>query len=500
MAENETTPEETTDGGTATAESEPIKLKQSVDITDIGPCKKHIKVTVDRGDIDERLGEKYKELLTKGTSFVSGFRPGKAPRKIVERFYKADVEHQVRGEVLMASLEQIADEQDIAPLTPPDLDPTKITIPEDGPLIYEFDVEVRPQFELPNYKGLKLKRPVQTFTDADVDAEIRRLLEPYGQVVPKEGKPATAAIGDIITTDIRTTIQGQLLNEVKEARIRVEPQLVLKDGLAKDFGKQIKGAKAGDTRSVEIVLSDAVANPTLRGQTVQAAFVINDIKTVRLPEINQDILDEFGAHSEEQLREMVRVVLERRLEYQQRQAMRQQVIALVADSALAELPQDLLMRQARRAMQRKAIELQSAGLNETEINSRLRMMQQDIVRSTTSSLKEHFVLQKIVEVEKIEVDDDDVDAEIERIAARSDESPRKVRARLEREDMLESLATELLESKALDLILDNAEFEDVPLTAAHDEPPAPTVEAQAVPGELQDPTDVPEPVKESDEE
>jgi trigger factor len=482
---------EAADGATATAEKEPVKLKQTVDVSDVGPCKKHIKVTVDRGDIDERLGEKYKELLTKGTSFVAGFRPGKAPRKIVERFYKSDVQHQVRGEVLMASLEQIAEEQDIAPLTPPDLDPSKINIPDEGPLIYEFDVEVRPQFTLPNYNGLKLKRPVQTFTDDDVAAEIRRLLEPYGQVVPKEGKPAKVDVGDIITTDIKTLFQGQLLNEVKEARIRVDPQLVLKDGLAADFGKTMKGAKAGESRSLEIVLSDAVSNPALRGKTVQATFVINDIKTVRLPEIDQTLLDEFGARSEEQLREMVRVVLDRRLEFQQRQSARQQVIALVADSALAELPQDLLMRQARRAMQRKAIELQSAGMTETEVNNRLRMMQQDIVRSTTLALKEHFVLQKIAEDEKLEVDDDDVDAEIERIAARSDESPRKVRARLEREDMLESLATELLESKALDLILDNAEFEEVPLTPTAHETTT-TVEAQAVPGELQDPTAVPE--------
>jgi trigger factor len=500
--EPENTSEETTestDAATATAEKEPVKLKQAVDVTDIGPCKKHIKVTVDRGDIDVRLGEKYKELLTKGNSFVAGFRPGKAPRKIVERFYKADVEHQVRGEVLMASLEQIAEEQDIAPLTPPDLDPTKINIPEEGPLVYEFEVEVRPQFALPNYKGLKLKRPTQTFSDDDVQNEIRRLLEPYGQVVPKEGKPAKVEIGDIITTDITTILQGQALNEVKEARIRVDPQLVLKDGLASDFGKKMKGAKAGESRNVDITLSDAVANPALRGKSVQATFVIHDIKTVRLPEINQELLDEFGARNEEHLREMVRAVLERRLEYQQRQSARQQVIALVADSALAELPQDLLMRQARRAMQRKAVEFQSAGMDENEINNRLRMMQQDIVRSTTASLKEHFVLQKIAEDEKLEVDNDDIDAEIERIASRSDESPRKVRARLEREDMLDALATELLESKALDLILDNAEFEEVPLAPSTDEPTT-TVEAQAVPGEMQDPTAVPDEPEKSEEE
>jgi trigger factor len=503
MAETEDTPTPDDEAeSTATAEAEggngeageqqPIKLHQTVEVNDVGPCKKHVKVTVDRTDIDARLDEKYSELVTGHRSYVQGFRPGKAPRKLVERFYREEIENQVRGEVLMASLEQLADEQDIAPLAPPDLDPGKIVIPKEGPLVYEFEVEVRPQFELPNYKGLKLKRPVQQFTDDDVQKEKRRLLEPYGQVVPKEGEPPKVEVGDIITCDIVTRLGDQTLNEVKEVRIRVDPRLALKDGVAENFGKAMAGAEPGDTKTVDIKLSDAVANPALKGQTIQATFTIHDVKTVRLPEITPELLDQFNVSTEEQLDELLRVVLQRRLEYLQRQSARQQVINLVAEKALAQLPQDLLIRQARRALQRKAVEMQSAGLSDEEINGRLRMMQQDVVQSTSAALKEHFVLQKIAEDEKIEVNDDDIDAEIDRIAARTDESPRKVRARLEREDMLEALAAELLESKALDLILDSAEYEDVPLTPSEDEAPVATTEAQAVPGEVKDPTAVAE--------
>src|SRR5262245_7929553 len=143
---------------------EPKKLHQVVEMRDVGPCKKHIKVTVERGDIDGLLNKKYSELVVDAQ--VSGFRPGKAPRKIIERRFKKDVNTQVRCEILMQSLEQLADEQDVAPLTAPNIDPTKIEIHDDGPLIYEFEVEVRPQFDLPNYKGLKIKRPIRTFSDA----------------------------------------------------------------------------------------------------------------------------------------------------------------------------------------------------------------------------------------------------------------------------------------------------------------------------------------------
>src|SRR5262249_4403514 len=125
--------------------------------------------------------------------------------------------------------------------------------------------------------------------------------------------------------------------------------------------------------------------------------------------------------------------------------------------------------------------------SEEEIRSRQRMLEQDILATTALSLKEHFVLQKIAETEKIDVDEDDIDDEIERIAEQNDESPRRVRARLEKEDLLEALAAEIIERKALDLIRDSAEYEDTPLDQEGGAPVA-TVEAQTVPGEMKDPT------------
>ena len=479
------------DATTATAE-ETGKLRQEVVITDAGPCKKHIKVTVNREDIDTRADEKISDLIVKDHAQVSGFRPGKAPRKIVERRFHKDVMEQVRAEVLMASLEQIADDYDVAPLAPPDINPDKIVIPESGPLIYEFDVEVRPQFDLPNYKGLKLRRPVIKFTDADVDREMRRLLEPHGQLVPKPS-PATVEVGDFITADLTSRIGAQIVNQAKEVQVRVDPRLALKDGVADDFGAKMKGAKAGDSRVVDIVLSDAVAAPNLRGTKVSATFDIKEVKTLRLPELDEALLERFGVKTPEALHELVRVALDRRLEFDQRQSARKHVLDMINEASTWELPQDLLRRQARRAFAQRVLEMRNAGMSEQEITARQRLLQQDVLKSTAAALKEQFVLHKIAEVEKLEVGDEDVDDEINRIADRTDESPRRVRARLEREDMLEALAIELLERKALDLVLENAEYEDVVIATAQQEAPTATVEAQAVEGELQEPTAPPPP-------
>jgi len=267
--------------------------------------------------------------------------------------------------------------------------------------------------------------------------------------------------------------------------------------VAEDFGKKMVGAKAGDVRTVDVRLLDSVADAGLRGQQVKVQFDIKDVKALRLPELTEEFLQQFGVRSEEQLNEHVRVVLERRLEYQQRQSARQQVLGKIVAAGSWDLPQDLLQRQAKRAFNRRIMEMQSSGMSDDEIRGRLRLLERDVLQSTAAALKEHFVLQKVAEVEKLDIDEADIDDEIERMAALNDESPRRVRARLEKEDLMEALAIEIVERKALDLILENAEYEDVPLEK---EEPVSTVEEQTVPGTMQDPTAAPAEEKASGEE
>ncbi len=473
---------ETPDAAEAGAPEAAAKLTQKVEIKDVGPCKKHVKVTVDRAAIDARFDEKFTELVFSDQPSVRGFRPGKAPRKMIEQRYFKSVAEEVKTQVLMASLEQLAEEQSISPLAPPELDPHAIVIPKEGDFVYEFNIEVRPEFDLPDYKGLKLRRPTHTPTAEDKETEKRRLLEPRGQLVPKEGETAAVALNDMLTCDVVIKSGDKELNKLSEVRVKVEKQLALADGVAVDFGKVMAGAKVGDTRTVDITLSQEVPTEALRGAKVQAAFTVNDVKEVRLPELTEEVLGGFGLATPEQFDELVTSLLERRLEYTQRQAARQQVLETIAASNNWELPQDMLKRQVRKTLARKVMEMRSSGMSDDQIRGRQRLLEQDALRSTASALKEHFVLQKVAEIEKIEIEDADIDAEVDRIADQSGESPRKVKARLEKEDLIEALATDLLERKALDLILASATYEDYALGAGEQGDEVATVSAQIVPG------------------
>jgi trigger factor len=482
------TPAPGADAGAATATATavapdpdaPVRLDQAVEISDVGPCKKHVKVTVQRAQIDERLDEKYTELVRSDQPQVRGFRPGKAPRKLIVKQYRESVSQDVKTQVLMASLEQLADEQRISPLSPPDLNPNAITLPDDGPFVYEFEIEVRPEFDLPDYKGLKLRRPVHTFTDAEVAAEQARLLEPYGQLAPKD--PPVVALNDFVTADVAISFRGKELNKLSEQRVKVEKQLALSDGVAADFGARMAGAKPGDTREVEIELGQELGAEALRGQKVQAAFHVKDVKTVRPPELSRELLeDAFGVSTPDAFAEFVRTVLDRRLEYAQRQSARKQVLERIAAASTWELPQDMLRKQVRQTLARKVMEMKNAGMGEEQIKGRRRLLEQDALKSTAAALKEHFVLQKVAEVEKVEVEDDDIDREVERIADQSGESFRKVKARLEKEELMEALATDLLERKALDLILAGATYEDYEWTPDDQGGEVATLAADAAP-------------------
>jgi trigger factor len=349
-------------------------------------------------------------------------------------------------------------------------------------MVYEFEVEVRPEFPLPVYRGLRLRRPVKTYTDADVSEAERRLLAPNGQIVPKEG--GAVDVGDVVVADVTVRDGDRVLGTLKETSFRVEKQLLFRDGMARKFAEQMKGARAGETRLVDVELSSQAAQSA--GKVVQATFEVKDVKALRLPEKTPEFLEAFGVHSAEQFRELLRVMLERNLEHQQRRAARAQVAQQIAASSKWELPEDLLLRQARSALARRVMEMKSDGISEEEIAKQRRLLEQNILQSTSVALKEHFVLQKIAEVEKIKIDEGDIDDEIERIAEQSDESPRRVRARLEKEGMMDALAAEMIERKALDLILDAAEYEEVPLDPEATAPVA-EVDAQAVPGAMRDP-------------
>ena len=440
----------------AVAEENAKKMELSVSIEDTGPCKKHVRVSVPRASIDETTEDLVEEYS--GTAEVPGFRTGNVPVSLVAKRFKSEIAEQVKQRVLMASLEQLGEESDLDPINEPNLDLDSIVIPEEGDFEYEFDVEVRPEFDMPEYLGLKIDRPNRETTDEEVDAYLAQFLEQYGKQVPVD-EPAQE--GDFISADIVIEHDGKTLTKIDDVSIRVRPKLRFQDAELDGFSDLISGASEGEKRDAEVTVSMEADTIGMRGEKVKATFHILDVKRLETPDLDAEFLERLNVESEEDLRKQIHGMLERQVKYEQRQATRRQVLEKITESADWDLPEDLVSKQVDNALKRETLEMQQAGFTSREILARENELRQRSLSMTRQNLKEHFVLDKIAEKENIEVTDQDLEVEIYSMAIQRGENPRRVRAKMVKNGSIENLQAQIRERKAVDVIFDNAEFTDV---------------------------------------
>ncbi len=440
------------------AEAETPKLNLSIKIDTPSACERHITVTVPREDIERYYDKAYTDMMP--TAAIPGFRAGRAPRRLVESRFRKDVVEQVKGSLLLDSMTQITEGGEFSAISEPNFDPKSITVPDDGPMTFEFDIEVRPEFDLPKWEGLKVERPVREFAAADIDKRLERILARHGRLVPFDGAAET---GDYISCNLTFKNGAVELSNAKEEVIRLRPVLSFRDGKIEDFDKALKGVKAGETREATAKISGDAPNQSLRNQEITAAFEVLEVKKLELPKLDDTLLEALGGFNNEgELRDAIKEDLARQLEYHQQQEARRQITGLLTASADWDLPPDLLRRQARRELERAVLELRRNGFTDQEIRAYENDLRQNSLTSTAKALKEHFILERIAEDQNIEAEADDYEDEVRMIATQSGESPRRVRARLEKGGLMDALRNQIIERKVIELVLSKATFNDVP--------------------------------------
>ena len=432
--------------------TEEQKLNLSVDVKETSACERHVTVTVPRDDIERYFAKQFDDLVPKAE--VPGFRIGKAPRKLVEKKFRKQLSNQVKGSIIMDSLSQVSETQDFSAISEPDLDFEQVEIPEEGDLTYEFNIEVRPEFDTPNWKGLKLERPEREFTDSDIDDHLVNLSHQFSDLAPVD---EAVKADDFVVCNITSSSDGEELNTVEEQVIQVRPTLSLADGTIEGFDKLMIGASADDKKTTSVEISEHSDNEELRGKKVDLEFEILDVKRIESKD-PEDIAKQLNIESVDKLKELVRSSMEERLQYAQRETIREQISQILTESANWELPPDLLRRQSKRELDRSVMEMRSSGFSEQEIIARENTLRKNILEKTETLLKEHFILERIAEDEEVEDAPEDYDLEVARIAMQQNDSPRRVRARLERTGQMDSLRNMIIERKVIEKITESATF------------------------------------------
>ncbi len=441
---------------TSAADAAPERMDLKVEIKNVGPCRKHVSVTVPEADVNSVREECLSELSNRAQ--VPGFRVGHVPRSLLVKKFKDEIAGQIKQKVLLASLEQMSEENRIDPINEPKIDVESLEIPDSGDFHYEFEVEVRPEFELPDYSSFTIRRPSGEVSDEEFQAYREQFLAGYSK---RETVSEPCAPGDFVICDLKFTHDGKVLRETDLVSIHVLPTLNFQDAGLEGFDKLMVGVQAGETRQASIRISMQSPVIEMRGEEVQTEFAVKEIQRQILPVLDKEFLAKLNVESVEQIDEELRSSLERQIEFQQRQATRQQVLEKIAESSNWDLPESLVRQQTENALRRELLEMSQAGFTRDQILSRENEIRRSAIDNTRQALKEHFVLDRLATEQKIECDPADIDRELLLMSFQSGEPVRKIRARLTKSGMIENMEAQLRERKAVDFILSKAKFEDV---------------------------------------
>ncbi len=220
------------------------------------------------------------------TAEVKGFRVGHVPKELLAKRFRKEMTNQVKQKVLLDSLEQLEADKMLDPINQPDIDIESLDIPDDGDFSYSFEVEVRPEFDIPEYTGLTIEKPVKDITDEDIDRYQTRFLSQFGDYEKHEGPSQE---GDFLKLDGEFFFNDRPIRRMTGQRVQLKPVLRFQDAELANFGELMTGVAVGDSREVDLVVSQEAETIEMRGETVHAKLTVREIERHIPPELIEDL-------------------------------------------------------------------------------------------------------------------------------------------------------------------------------------------------------------------
>jgi trigger factor len=428
-----------------------------VTVQDVGPCKKKVTVEIPESKVKESLGKKYEEL--RKDAVLPGFRKGRAPLRLLEKRYGTDVTKQAKLELIIDASQEAMKEHKIESLADPDIDHEKVEVPASGPMKFEFEVTVRPTFELPELEGLELEKPVIEVTDAKVDQEVEALCKRAGLWTPKDG---AVAADDQVIADVAVNVEGAAEHE-KHDNIEI---YVRKTGFVggvpvEDLDKLLIKAKVGDEKKTTVEVPATFFNEQYRGKKVNVQITIREVKELKPAELTDEFLNRFGLESVESLKDSIRKNLEGHCEQEARAAMTDQIYHYLDEKINLELPAEVVAGQSANIMQRQYANLITRGVPKEEVEQQMEQLRASSEEQAVDQLKQYFIMEKAAEKYEINVTDEEINGYIAQVAAQRGRRPEKMRDEMMRDGSLAHFTMQYKEQKFVDKIIEKAKITEV---------------------------------------
>jgi trigger factor len=427
--------------------------------------KVKLSVEVDEMEFDEAIGEAFRRIAKEVR--IPGFRPGKAPRRILESRLGPDVGRQeALREALPEYYARAVGEHEVDVIAAPEID---ITAGQDtGPVVFDAVVEVRPKIQVAGYGSLRVEIPSPDVTDDELEAQVDRLRRQFGELQDVE-RPA--AEGDHVTIDVAGSVAGEPLEGLSVDDYLYE---VGSGAVVPELDEHLVGANVGDT-----VVFDAAHPDPEQTDPITFSVVVKGVKEQVLPEATDDWASEASEFDTlEELRADLRERVSNVKRVQAQLALREGVIDALVQLVEDEAPAALVDGEVQRRLEDLAHRLQHQGATIEQYLQATGTLPQDMLdqlrEQATSAVKADLAVRAVIEAEGIAADDDEVDAEIERLASRMSEPADEIRKQLERAGQVSAVRSDVTRGKALEWLADHAEVVDpdgAPIDRSSLEPP-----------------------------
>jgi trigger factor len=427
----------------------------NVSVEETGPVERRLHIEIPTTDVDAAYEGFFREM--RRTAHIKGFRPGKAPREVLEKYFGDRAAGEVMQRLVEQTLGKAIVDKDIDVIGEPRLQPGEP--PKHGaPFAYDVEVDVRPVIEVAKVKGLEVKRPQLPAPEQDpVEAHLEEMRQRQAQLV-EEDSGATVAQGSVAVLDYTGKVDGKPFagSSAREAQVEIGAGRTLPG-----FEEPLVGMQVGDEKSFELAMPEDHPEESLKGKPVQFEVKIVALKRRELPELDDEFakdVSSFGTLAE------LREDLNKRVAEGRAQELKRLERGAVVEALLAAnpfpVPSHLVDAQVRQRIGRMLQQFGNARISQDGLSQLIERWQTEMRPQVENEVRLALLAPAIAKAESIEVSDKDVDEQLERIAEANGQSFGDVKREYRERGLVEALRAGLLEQKAVEFALGAATLTD----------------------------------------
>lgn len=427
-------------------------MQIDVDVENVSDVKRKLTVEVSASE----AAKAYQEIVGKFKNMarLPGFRPGKAPIGLIKTRFRSDIEEELFQTLIPEAYKEAIEQKELSPLGSPQIEDYRFQ--EGEALVFAALLEIAPDFELPNYKGLHVDAQESAVTEGDIQAELDRLRDAQGSLVAVEDRPVQA--GDFTTIDF----EGWYLEEgQRPEKPGIEERgIVLEVGGEHShaaFGEALIGMSRGESKTFDTEYPADYPQESLAGRHVSFDLRLIELKAKEVPDLDDDFAKDLGEFENlQELRDDVRGRLDAKKDHDREQQIRTKLVEQLIQDTQFEVPDVLVEERIDQRIREVAYNMSLRGLNPTQANVDWSGVRTDLRPGCVDDVKLALVLARIADESKIETSDEELESEIESIAAARRQPVEKIRQEIGQGEALEDVRMRLSRRKALDLVRESA--------------------------------------------